>query len=230
MANEGPLDRKLNIEYSRKALKTVVADIIRNFKIQMVLDENEVPFTNNILRPWHAKKTGNESDGNATYIAAEIVSLIHACFAVSKESSSKLKDMYIRDLEIFCRSKTNFQFLLGALKKACFDYIEMADLDEMTKFSIELTNIVYENLETPASQRLSLAESRMLYDDHYDFLNPDGLPGNKQFLIDEMYRLRNRLLIDANTDLSDPEIDAVCDEANEIIEFVKRRLEELGIK
>ncbi len=230
MVKETILDSNTEIPASRAALKKLVAKLIRNFDIQKVLDENEKLYTNEILRPWHVKKTGDRDSGNRAYISREVVSLVAVSFSISRTEDKELRETYVEDFEKLCRSGGKFRNHIKDFKTLGLDYIEKAGLN-MSNFHQELENIIYELLEVPDNEKLSSTEAAMLYDDYYDFLDESPrLAGCAKLLLEEMYRIRNRLLIDANTDLKDYEIDRVDQETLEIVNFVRQRLEELGVK
>lgn len=230
MVKETILDSNTEIPESRAALKKLVARLIYNFDIQKVLSENEKLYTNEILRPWYIKKTGNRDSGNRAHISREVVSLVAVSFSISRTEDEESRETYIEDLEKLCYSGSKFRNFIAKLETTSIDYIEKAGLN-MSNFHQELEDIIYELLEVPDNEKLSSTEAAMLYDDYYDFLDESPrLAGCAKLLLEEMYRIRNRLLIDANTDLKDDEIDRVDQETLEIVNFVRQRLEELGIK
>lgn len=230
MVIETRLDSNADIESSRQALKKLVSKLIRNFDIQKALNGNDKVYTNEILRPWHIKKAGDRDRGNQAYISREVISLVVVSFSISREKGEESRESYIKDFEQLCHSGGKFRRLIEEYKTAGLDYIEKAGLD-MADFHHELEDIIYELLEIPEDQKISSSESEMLYDDYYDFLDDTPrLPGCGKFLLEEMYRIRNRLLIEANSDLTDPAIDKVDRETLEIVNFVRQRLEELEIK
>lgn len=230
MPNEGTLARNLDLESCRAALKTVISELISNFNLQQVLDENNKFYTNNILRPWHTKKSGNSKDGNKIYVTREVISLVVVTFMISRKEDGELKKAYIEDLGKLCYSAEQFEMLLDGFKKAGDEYAENLEITKISDLHEEFENIIYELLEVPEKHRIGSTEAEMLYDDFYDFLDGPQLPGLANLLMEEMYKLRNRLLIEANGDLTDPEIDKVDQETLEIVNFVRNRLEELGIK
>lgn len=224
MPNEG-VRPQLSIEIDTallRKLKFSIEKLLAVIKDEVFFKEGGGFFASKVLRPWHQEKSGgNIQKGNQRYLQKEKVEFICMAFASLLHKDEAKKDIE-QKLSRYIYSEAEVKPLAKFLNAAKNFFIGLNE--HGNQFFALLESTTLDVLGVTEEERFSMVECDMLYANDFVLVNPYVFKGGADVILDEMYKIRNALLIDANTDLSDPEIDEIDEESEEIIKFVKNQL------